>query len=460
VVPERRQAGLAGLAAALMLGSGLGGLAGPGVASATPVCRGWDGTQPPPPVSGDIVHLNDLAVVSACDVWVVGDNSGVHTGGLAQPLIEHWTGGGSWTIVPSFSPGAGRQAELTSVSALSARNIWAVGSFVDGGSGNLILHWDGTSWTREAAGTGIDTQLGDVSALPTGEAWAVGESSILHRDGSGWTKASLPSDPVTLFSVTAVSASSAWAVGLTLTPTFGPVILHWDGSKWTRDRLTSGVDYLTGVSAVSATDAWAAGNTILNDDGTEVAPVTLHWDGTSWTAVAAPSPGTGAQPATGLDGVTALSPTSAWAFGTYTTGGDGTGNPPRASLLLHGNGHSWARIPTPHLGTVDEMTDIAVGPGGTLWTLVDSDGHSTLSVLGVVPDVVKATDANARAALTAAGLAVGAVASRPFCTVPRGSVAVQVPMAGSAATPGSRVSLVKSTGSGGLPCPAPRRSRS
>jgi PASTA domain-containing protein len=400
--------GTATVAQAAGLAAGTGAGPDTAAAAATASCLPPDGSQPPPPSSGDSVELFDVAVVSACDVWTVGDSAGAGTGGLRQPLIEHWTGGGTWTVVPSLRVEAGRQAELTSVSAISASNIWAVGNYVDGRDGTvLILHWDGTSWTRQTVGVSTVGSSLEVSALPSGEAWAVGGRTILHRDGSGWVQTPLPSDPglagLDLFGVTAASASSAWAVGLTRTPSLGPVILHWDGSNWTRDHLADGLYYLTGISAVSATDAWAVGASV-NDDGSQAVPVTLHWDGTSWASVPSPDPATGAQPSAALGGVIAVSASSAWAVGSYTTGGDGTGDPPTASLLQHWDGHNWTQIPTLRSGTRDELSRVAAGPAGTLWTLSRSDNRPIIWEFGTVPTVIGDSQPAATDAMSSAGL--------------------------------------------------------
>src|SRR5262245_1260004 len=67
-----------------------------------------------------------------------------------------------------------------------------------------------------------------------------------------------------------------------------------------------------------------------------------------------------------------------------------------------------------------------------------------------VPNVVNMTQANASAAITGAGLAVGTITSSSSPTVPSGSVISQNPTGGSSALAGSSVSLVISTG----PAPA------
>lgn len=279
----------------------------------------------------------------------------------------------------------------------------------------------------------------------------MGGSTILHWQSNGWTQTPLPSDPglagLDLFNVTATSASSAWAVGLTTAPSFAPVVLHWDGSAWTRDHsLPGGMYYLTSVSALSATDAWAVGASI-NDDATQAAPVTLHWNGTSWTAITSPDPATGAQPSAALSDVTALTPTSAWAVGSYTTGGNSTGNPPKASLLLHWNGTSWTQNATPHPGTVDELTSLAAGPDGSIWTVGHSDDRPAVSVFEVVPNVFKDTPEAAAAAMTSAGLpftfSTTNNANKACNGLTNGKIIATFPPAGSLSATTSPVTLVE-----------------
>ena len=388
-----------GPAQARTLAAGTGAGQDAAAAPATASCPASDGTQPPAPPRSHGTDLSDVAVVSACDVWAVGRSE--PTDSTSQLLIEHWTGGGSWTGVTIPGPDAGRSAELTSVSAVSATDVWAAGEYLDGHATPLILHWDGSAWTPQTTGPGDTT--GAVTALPSGEAWAVGGRTILHRDSNGWAPATLPPDPdlahLLLFGVTATSASNAWAVGR-IASTGTPVILHWDGSDWTRNRtLPDGSYSLSGVSAVSATDAWAVGNT-FNNRGE--APVTLHWDGSSWKIIASPDPGTGDLANDALRDVTAISASNAWAVGFYT-------NPTGRSLLLHWDGMNWAQVPAPHSGVADLLFGVAAGPAGTIWTAgqsVDNSGmsHSTAWVFGTVPNVIGDSQAAAADAMNSAGL--------------------------------------------------------
>src|SRR4051794_14549087 len=138
-------------------------------------------TQCPPnwtvvssPNSGSSFNeLNGVAVVSANDIWAVGDytNSNVY-----QTLTEHWNGT-SWTVVssPSFPNGS----RLLGVSAVSTNDVWAVGTYSSDGSNFLTLteHWNGSSWSVVSSPnpSTTRTELKAVAAGASNDVWAVGD---------------------------------------------------------------------------------------------------------------------------------------------------------------------------------------------------------------------------------------------------------------------------------------------
>lgn len=104
----------------------------------------------------------------------------------------------------------------------------------------------------------------------------------------------------------------------------------------------SGAGRLNGVAAISNSSAWAVGYA-----GQSSAPkiLMLHWNGTAWSRITSP----GMLTATGeLSAVTVVSAKSAWAVG--SAGQVGTGR--NHSLLLHWNGSRWSQVtsPAPVLG--------------------------------------------------------------------------------------------------------------
>lgn len=395
----RRMRRLGGVLAAAGLMAGLT-LAVPGAALATSGCPAWDGTQPAVPGPADGSELQGVTVAGACDVWMAGYRMTDQHGDTVT-LTEHWTGG-SWTAVPSPSPGI--SAALKGVSAVSPDDVWAVGysaDSTDSGSA-LALHWDGTSWTQNPVPASV-YNLRAVAAVSANDVWAAsdGSSLLMRYDGTNWNPSLIPAltpapgpgitaAPV-INGLDAVSADDVWAVGYMPSQKL-PLVLHWDGTAWTQQSVPgAGNTELKAVSATGPDDAWAVGATVSSSVNSTVI---LHWDGTSWTQRLSPSPGSGT---TELRGVTALSPTSALAVGD-----SGSGTP----LALRWDGHNWTQIPAP--APYDAGLDaVAAGPAGVWaggWEQPSSPIQAAAMVFGTVPSVVGQSQAAAAGALNSAGL--------------------------------------------------------
>jgi len=154
-------------------------LAGPGTAQAAG-CLAWAGRYVAPLEAGSFnLTPTWVAVVAACDVWVVGSDTYSSGQGqrVTQTLAEHWTGGQRLTITPTPNPvpGPGNANVLTGVAAASANDVWAVGYSTQNGSPPtshaLILHWDGSNWAQVTAPPG-STQLVAVTAVSASDVWA------------------------------------------------------------------------------------------------------------------------------------------------------------------------------------------------------------------------------------------------------------------------------------------------
>jgi hypothetical protein len=134
-----------------------------------------------------------------------------------------------------------------------------------------------------------------------------------------------------------VSSSDAWAVG---TAGVHTLALHWNGTSWSRVASPSpgggNASTLGAVSARSSSDAWAVGEFQFTSTEDQTKTLALRWNGTSWSRVASPSPG--GLSGSALGGVSTLSPSDAWAVGSYT-GSNGAS----VTLLLHWNGAQWSR---------------------------------------------------------------------------------------------------------------------
>jgi hypothetical protein len=322
--------------------------------------------------------LNGIAAISQSDVWAVGTR--FINGPGEQMLIKHWDGV-RWTSV--ISPNASAEFNrLSGVAAASSSDVWAVGQY-DPGSGviqTLIQHWDGSVWKVVPSPNegSSNNRLAGVAALSASSAWAVGSADdgsggsgplILRWNGTSWQRiTNVPVPPnaseVLLQGVAVVSANDAWAVGsyrdggAILQKT---LILRWNGTAWSivpSPNPQSFQNALNAVTVVSAGDAWAVGYT---SNGTGYKTLALHWNGSSWQAVSSPSPGA---PNNELLGVDAVASNDVWAVG-YAN--EAAGDVYR-TLALHWNGSSWQVAARPNdsdsrLNAVDALGGTVLAAG-------------------------------------------------------------------------------------------------
>lgn len=302
--------------------------------------------------------LNGVSATSRTNAWAVGDFDNVKAGSADYTLTMHWNGL-KWARVASPSPSS-VSSDLEGVSATAASNAWAVGSYRNNKAAEietLVLHWNGKSWKQYPApnpspGHQDANVLNAVSATSASNAWAVGSYGtstntslplILHWNGRSWqvSKVVIPMLlRVDLSGVSAVSASDVWAVGdytTTNSPANRTLILHWNGRKWSRFNGANPTDAssLTAVSATSATSAWAVGFYCKNTACSVAGTIILHWKGRAWQRFIVHDPSRAGRNV--LSGVSATSGTNAWAVGDYTVPGM------VKTLVLRWQGTSWSR---------------------------------------------------------------------------------------------------------------------
>jgi hypothetical protein len=302
-------------------------------------------------------------------------------------MIERWNGA-AWKLQPTPNPGGANGQALNGVAAISAANAWAVGFYgtTQSGTGNrtLIEHWNGAAWSQvpspNPAGGTLSNGLHDVAALSASRAWAVGSygtsptasrTLIVRWNGAHWQKVPSPNRGLLineLGAVAATSATNAWAVGDYQNgtgTTEKTLIEHWNGSSWKLQPSpnpggAAGNSLLGGVAATSATNAWATG--YYTGGGGHGQTLILHWNGRSWKKVPSPNPGVFGN---FLGGVTAISATNAWTVGNYTTS---TGV--IKTLILHWDGRSWKKVPSPNPGSgLNIATGVAAASATNIWAV-------------------------------------------------------------------------------------------
>jgi hypothetical protein len=362
------------LAAPLLLASLLTGL-GPAAASAlAATCHPGPVTQPLSPAD-QVNRLNGVAVLSACNVWVVGYTRDSVRG--ERTLIEHWDGT-SWTVVSSPHPSTGSM--LNSVRAISPTSIWAVGELNRSKSPGstrktLILHYDGTKWTTvRSPSPGRDNELDEVRWVSAKDAWVVGfafdgtadKTLILRWNGSRWRRVTSPNPAADdeLFGVAATSRRDAWAVGQSSSRGGGnhTFILHWNGTRWKQAQSpslpVSGA--LSSVGVTSPASGWAVGHTAA---GSTEQTLALRWNGHTWTKVTTPAGPSGDVRV--LGGVAAISPGNAWAVGEDLSAD-------AQAIILHWDGKKWLPVALPGSSTGTRLVTVAASSASNVWAVGDS----------------------------------------------------------------------------------------
>jgi hypothetical protein len=163
------------------------------------------------------------------DVWMSGSNG----------RLSHWDG----SAFKEYT--SGTTATIFGVFAASPTEAWAVGGTPEKGTtapNDVVLHFDGTSWTPEALPKALGRTYFKVWGTSLDDIYVVGEAgTIWHRAQGAWT---LESDPPiahgTLLTVHGCGPSEIYAVG-------GRDVLRFDGTAWAEEP----VNLLNDVNGVS-----------------------------------------------------------------------------------------------------------------------------------------------------------------------------------------------------------------
>lgn len=168
---------------------------------------------------------------------------------------------------------------LTAISGTSANNVYAVGA--DDTTGPIVLHWDGSDWTRLQ--TGVRGDLWWVFAVDDVVFMSGANSNILKYDGE-FERMSTPGlGKYVVYGIWGSSATNVYAVGA-VTGRNG-FIWHYDGTAWTALDAPGGlpqddnhdIPQFLKVWGTAADDVWVVGqNGVLlrgnAADGFQVVP--------------------------------------------------------------------------------------------------------------------------------------------------------------------------------------------
>lgn len=295
----------------------------------------WNGTSWNVVTTPDVgTGNNDLTAVSALspkNIWAVGRST--NASGIDQTLAEQWNGT-SWSVVTTPNVGAGNN-DLLGVAAVAANSVWAVGRETNSGGTDrtLIEHYNGTSWSVISSPNGSSgtNDLIGMTAVSANNIWAVGtqvnflgqyHTLVEHFNGTSWKVVGSPNTGIVdgFGGITAIAANDMWAVGLsaginTITKT---LIAHFNGSKWSivgSPNVGSSNNLLGGVSGSSSTNVWAVG---YWTNGSVTQTLIEQWNGSNWSVVSSPNVGSGNNAVLGITHL--RNTTSFWTVGYSNSG--------------------------------------------------------------------------------------------------------------------------------------------
>jgi hypothetical protein len=297
---------------------------------------------------------------------VAGERAQVDFGVTCTSGIRGWT--------PMTS---GTRADLPDVWGTSGTDMFAVGELPlndDLDVASVILHWDGTAWTRQLRESNLS--LRGVWGSSSSDVYAVGlgfftpEARIFHYDGTRWDEVPgfvSDSEELSFASVWGSSATDVFAVGAAFDGTFdGSLIYHYDGTTWERMSTPTGISpVLEDVWGSSATDVYAVG--VDNFEQPSVG-VILRYDGGAWLPVLA-------EDNLFLRSVWGSSATDIFAAGFRV---EESGDDSRViGTVLHYDGTGWSPMSVPRTEILNEVAGTSAADVfvvGNLGTVLHYDG--------------------------------------------------------------------------------------
>jgi hypothetical protein len=298
-------------------------------------------------------------VVAACGLAITA-------AGLARAA-----GTPGWRVVATVAP-HNEEVQLNAVTALGPHDAWAVGP-TGTSTGNLVEHWNGTSWQQVAVPATVlarvGAPLGSVSATTTHNVWAFNFNGYwLRYNGSAWTSGRVPGLPggqagLEIADGIATGIQAAWVFGIDNTSN-GVVsyAARFNGRSWQAMALPGPVNQYDSydASAVSANDIWVIAG---GGPGHGTPNGLLQWNGTRWHTVALPS---FLASKTHLLSVLALPGGDVWVAGAI----------PESGALANGvtalwNGHTWVidKLPADPAAPDDEIGDLVDDGSGGVWAM-------------------------------------------------------------------------------------------
>jgi hypothetical protein len=287
----------AGLVAAAALAAAASFTSGPAASAAAAVA-----TSPAPAWkivktvnSGVSSDFTAVTASSASTGWAF--DGGGYPGAPAPVAYQHtgsnWT---SWTKYPGFHGEKGEK--IVAVAATAANDVWAVSEIPSSSTGQpasgRAFYWNGHTWATVKT---FSKGIGGLAVLGPKNVWVFGDQEAYpsslnlgayHYNGS-WSQAASGKG---LAGGSALSAADVWAF-------HGTSVYQWTGSAWHGTSVASllpkktklNAPQVTGILALSKDSVYAIGNGSAEDDGGPT--VVLHYNGHKWAREASGNYGYG-----------------------------------------------------------------------------------------------------------------------------------------------------------------------
>ncbi len=202
--------------------------------------------------------VTGVTAFSPTDVWVFG------TTGFGPGLGTWHLHGSTWTQV------TGLGGSITTASALSASDIWAIGSAVN--PQDAIVRFQGSGWKQVTSAVLTGAQFNNILALSPTNVWVSGVKAgtstplLAHLHGTTWTAVTVPFK-LNLGAMTSDGQGGVWMTAGALPPANQSWVVHLAVSStgaltWTRHQLTSGAGGSAfGITLIPGTTSlWAVGS--------------------------------------------------------------------------------------------------------------------------------------------------------------------------------------------------------
>jgi len=340
-------------------------LVGPARASNPPGWRVWQVAGVTAPYS----YNSGITALSKTDAWVVG---GVTKNAKQAPrlTVKHWNGK-SWSQSAVPSNAATTWGGQAAVAASSAANALVFNNAANGSA--YGLRWNGKNWSVSPPHGAV---LDNDAIFGSADAWAFGNdrgvSYATHYNGYAWKTVSVPVETTLQGTVSAVSASDIWAVGVSTATAITaaadqvPEAAYYNGKSWKAMPITNlhlPKNQLLDspvILALSPKNVWvysALQGFVAHAGWISLPGVVLtHWNGKTWSRVAVPyqTQQNGYISSDGHGGV--------WLSAATKTGQE---------YLYHDNAGKWTRTVVPtESGYQADVDALATIPGTTsVWAV-------------------------------------------------------------------------------------------